>query len=95
MSPLIARATPHCHFLFLCLSFPVDVNFHCVCWLTDGSCLDPGPVVLEQDAQGKPFSPRAPSLGGCRAWDKVGPGISGSFQVQVVTCKWILPDNII
>ena len=24
-----------------------------------------------------------------------GPGISRSFQVQVVLCKWILPDNII
>lgn len=95
MSPLVARATPHCHFLFLCLSFPLDVNFHWVCWLADHSCLDPGPAVLEQDVQGKPFSLRAPNLGGCRAWDKAGPGISGSFQGQVVVCKWILHDNIV
>lgn len=32
---LIAHVTPHCHFLFLCPSFPLDVNFHWVCWLTD------------------------------------------------------------
>lgn len=77
VSSLIAHATPIVIFCFLC-----PVSFfqwmwisHCVCWLTDGSCLDPGQWVLRLRCAGQTFSLTCPQpwwvqgLGQSGAWD--------------------------